>query len=97
MQKARAVILYSPISGEALIPFGKKSAKYLSFLDEQAEHYEHMADQLESNPVLSMDYLRRAFLITADERLRSKARELLTQEGLGSRAKNSVEHLLAQF
>ena len=56
-----------------------------------------MADQLESNPVLSIDYLKRAFLITGDIRLRKKASKLLHEAGLEDRAKNSVEQLAASF
>ena len=70
---------------------------YLNGLDEQAEHYELMADQLESNPVLSIDYLKRAFLISGENRLRDKASKLLNETGLIDRAKNSVEQLAASF
>ena len=70
---------------------------YLSTLRDQAEHYEQIADQLERNPVLAIDYPKRAFLITGDEGLRGKARELLEHAGLDDRAKNSVEQLAAAF
>lgn len=77
--------------------FDNKFSKYLDELDEQAEHYEIMADQLEKNPVLSLDYLKRAFLISGNERLRDKANQLLHETGLRERAKNSVEQLAASF
>ena len=77
--------------------FGNNFSTYFNELGEQAEHYELMADQLESNPVLSIDYLKRAFLITGDSRLREKARNLLNEAGLEGRAKNSVEQLAASF
>ena len=77
--------------------FRKSFSKYLSQLDDQADHYELMADQLESNPVLSIDYLKRAFLISGDTRLREKARTLLHESGLEDRARNSVEQLAASF
>lgn len=77
--------------------FDQNFSKYLVSLDIQAEHYELMADQLESNPVLSIDYLKRAFLITGKTQLREKAQELLQESGLGARAKNSVEQLAASF
>jgi hypothetical protein len=77
--------------------FDQNFTAYLNGLDEQAEHYEIMADQLERNPLLSIDYLKRAFLITADNSLREKANQLLDEAGLGERAKNSVEQIAASF
>lgn len=72
-------------------------SKFLSHVDEQAEHYENMAEQLENNPLLSIDYLRRAFLISGDAKLRRKAQSVLEKAGLEGRAKNSVEMLAAKF
>jgi hypothetical protein len=74
-----------------------KLSKYLESLDEQAVYYELAADQLERNPVLAIDYLKRAFLITGDERLRTKVQDLVSEAGLQARAKNSVELLAAAF
>ena len=70
---------------------------YLRGLSEQAEHYEIVADQLDRNPILAIDYLKRAYLITGDARLRNKAREILREAGIENRAKNSVELLAAAF
>lgn len=70
---------------------------FMTQLTVVAEHYEQMADQLDRNPVLALDYFRRAFLITGDARLQRKAKKLLTSAGLGARAKNSVELLAASF
>jgi hypothetical protein len=42
-------------------------------------------------------FLKRAFLITGDERLRQKAHQILEDAGLEARAKNSVEQLAASF
>ena len=70
--------------------FRKAFSAYLDELDNQAEHYKLMSEQLENNPVLSIDYLKRAFLISGDTKLREKARILLRESGLGDRAKNSV-------
>lgn len=71
--------------------------RYLRSLQEQADHYEEVADLLERNPILALDYLRRAFLISGEERLRTAARDLIAKEGLDARAKNSVERLAAAF
>lgn len=77
--------------------FDTNFTKYLESLQEQADHYELVADQLEKNPVLAIDYLKRAFLISGDDRLRGKAESLVREEGLGGRARNSVELLAAAF
>lgn len=79
------------------LDFNKSFSTYLNGLNNQAGHYELIADQLESNPVLSIDYLKRAFLISGDATLREKARRLLLESGLEGRAKNSVEQLAALF
>ncbi len=77
--------------------FGANFELYLESLREQADHYEVVADQLDRNPILAIDYLKRAFLITGEERLRGKAQELLGAAGLEMRARNSVEQLAADF
>ncbi len=61
--------------------FNRSFSNYLKGLKEQAEHYELMADQLENNPVLSIDYLKRAFLITGETRLRKKPKNCLMKQG----------------
>jgi hypothetical protein len=77
--------------------FDANFAAYLNTLRDQAEHYEQIADQLERNPILAIDYLKRAFLITGDDGLRGSAQALLDDAGLDDRAKNSVEQLAAAF
>lgn len=77
--------------------FGANFGLYLESLREQADHYEVVADQLDRNPILAIDYLKRAFLITGEERLRGKAQALLGAAGLEMRARNSVEQLAADF
>ena len=71
--------------------------KYLDKVVEYAEHYEIMADQLENDPLLAIDYLRRAFLISKNESLRKKAKQIFDDAGLKGRAKNSVERHLVKF
>ena len=77
--------------------FDRRFTAYLESLQEQAAHYELMADLLDRDPVLALDYLKRAFLISGDESLRAKAQAIRVQAGLGGRAKNSVELLAAAF
>lgn len=78
--------------------FNKHFDIYLRHLiNEIAPSYELIGDQLEKNPVLSLDYYRRSYLITGEENLRSKAKELINSNGFGIRSKNSVEASLANF
>ena len=77
--------------------FESKFNRYLESLQEQADHYELVADQLDRNPILAIDYLKRAFLISGDDRLHEKAVALVRREGLSRRAGNSVELLAATF
>ena len=77
--------------------FSENFASYLKSVIEQAEHYETVADQLERNPILAIDYLKRAFLITGDEQLRTKAKAVIHGAGLEKRAANSVELLATAF
>jgi len=83
------------------IEFGKnfnvEFSKFLDHVDEQAEYYETMAEQLENNPLLAIDYLKRAYLITGDAKLKRRAIALLKNAKLESRAKDSVEMLAVKF
>lgn len=71
--------------------------KFMDGLAEQATWYETLSDQLEKNPVLAIDYLKRAYLITGDESLKDRTKELLIDAEIENRAKNSVEALAASF
>jgi hypothetical protein len=71
--------------------------QFMNDVEARPEYYATMADQLESNPLLSIDYLRRAYLVCGEERYRDRAQKYFESAGLTGRAKNSVEVLLAQF
>ncbi len=77
--------------------FAKKFESYLAGIREQAGYYETLADQLEKNPILALDYMKRAFLITGDDQLKQKAKEIVDGAGLEDRAANSVELIAADF
>ncbi len=77
--------------------FDANFVNYFNSTIEQAEHYETVADQLDRNPILAIDYLKRAFLITGDANLKTKARAIVAKAGLEQRAANSVELLAAIF
>jgi hypothetical protein len=50
--------------------FASKVRRYFDQLFEQADHYATMAENLETSPPLAIDYLKRAYLITGENRLR---------------------------
>lgn len=75
--------------------FGQKIAKYLTYFFERAEYFVTMADQLESNPLASIDYLRRAYLITGNESCRKEAEKIIELGIFEGRAKTSVDMMLA--
>lgn len=70
---------------------------FLTNIDEAADYYGFLGDQLENNPLLSIDYYRRAFLITGSEEYQLKAKEVFERSDFGGRAKNSVESLHCGF
>ena len=78
--------------------FSQNLAKFFHHLRDLASHFAKMAHQFEKNPFLAIDYLRRAYLLTADEQFRQQANRIFNETQLGSRrAKNSVEFLFADF
>ena len=77
--------------------FDGKFGVYFKSIFEQADYYELLADQLEKNPILALDYLKRAYLITGDDTLKDKASNVVKSAGLEERAANSVELQAASF
>jgi len=77
--------------------FERRMHQYINKFLRQGEWYELLADNLERNPLLSLDYLRRAFLITGEESLKENVTEICETLALHERARNSVESLLARF
>jgi hypothetical protein len=77
--------------------FQDRIQRFLRSLDERAGYYALVADQLENNPLLAIDYLRRAYLLTGDKSLKEDARAIFDKAQLTGRAKNSVEMLLVDF
>ncbi len=78
--------------------FADSLSKYLQGLDtDRLNYYEIMADSLEKNPLLAIDYLRRAFLLSGDEQYQDQADAIFQESKIEERAKNSVEMLLMRF
>lgn len=84
---------YVPYDGH----FERRFRAFLGGLKEQAGFYATLAAQVDRNPLLAIDYLRRAYLLTADEALRHRAREVYATAGVADRGKSSVEALLTSF
>ena len=77
--------------------FSRQFAAFLASLADRADYYLTLADQLEKNPLLAIDYLRRSFLLSADVSLRRRAKRIFEEAGFGDRARDSVEHNLVRF
>ena len=77
--------------------FDDNIEKYFTTFFSYSDYYEEMADQLENDPLLAIDYLRRAYLITGEDKYRKKAKRIFTSSPMPQRARNSVEMLLIHF
>jgi len=77
--------------------FKDQMEKFVESFFKQAEYYSSMADQLENNPLLSIDYLKRAYLISGESVLKDNAKQIFKEAKIADRSKNSVEMLLVDF
>jgi hypothetical protein len=84
---------YIPFNSDFQGRFGT----YLLSIFDQADYYETLGDQLDRDPILAIDYYKRAYLINGDSNLKRKVLALLKTAGLEKRATNSVEHIAASF
>lgn len=77
--------------------FGDSIDKYFNTLFSLESYFAQMSEQLERNPLLSIDYLRRAYLISEKKEYRQKVKEISKALHLALRAKDSVENLITKF
>jgi hypothetical protein len=77
--------------------FEERLTKYFDFIYNLENHFDMMADQLENDPLLAIDYLRRAFLINGDNKFRERAQDIYKKFNFKDRSINSVENLLLRF
>lgn len=77
--------------------FKNEMEKFFDDLFERPDNYQIMAEVLENNPFLAIDYLRRAYLITGDAEYRNKAKIVYKNASIDGRAKTNVEALLINF
>ena len=71
--------------------------KFIGSINKAVEYYATVARQVENNPLLAIDYYRRAFLISGASVYCERAAEIFESAGFEGRALNSVETLLAGF
>jgi len=71
--------------------------RYIDTFFEQAKYYRLVSRQVEKNPLLAIDYLKRAYLISGDTSMREEAIDIFNAASLKNRARNSVEMLLIDF
>jgi len=77
--------------------FARRLRSFLARLGRQAEYHAKISAQVERNPLLAIDYLRRAYLLSGDEAHRRSVEEIAASAGFEDRAKNSVEMMLMNF
>lgn len=75
--------------------FKEKINKFLDEIEELADHYDLMGDSLEANPVLTIDYFKRAYLINGNPIYFKKVKELLEKEKFDSQTKFGIKNFLA--
>lgn len=75
--------------------FKEKINKFLDEVDELADHYDLMGDVLEANPVLTIDYFKRAYLINGEAIYFKKVKELLDNEKFDSQTRFGIKNFLA--
>ena len=100
--KAGDVDIPSDFVRTEYIPAGagleRKAKSFMTTVLQQGEHFAEVAGYVvDGNPLLAIDYLRRAYLILGDESLQARALEIFRGLNLETRARNSVEMLLAGF
>ncbi|MCK5075789.1 MAG: hypothetical protein KAR38_05405 [Calditrichia bacterium] len=77
--------------------FKEQMNKFINSFVLQAEYYSDMADQLDNNPLLAIDYLKRAYLISGESELKKNAKQIFKKSKIVDRSKSSIEMLLVDF
>lgn len=95
------VVLPSDFVRTEYINYGRQFSRamdaFLGALDDRAEYYLTLGDQLRNNPELELDYLRRAFLLTGDKRLQKRATRIRSRFGTIERATGEITPLPVEF
>ena len=75
--------------------FKRKINKFLDQVIELADHYELLGENLEANPLLTIDYYKRAYLITGEEKFLKKTKELLNENDFDNQSKHFIKDFLS--
>ena len=75
----------------------RRLGRFLDSLKEREEHYGFVGSLVENNPLLALDYFRRAYLLFGADVWRDQALALVAATDLSERATDSVEMILASF
>lgn len=74
--------------------FKIKINKFVDKLFGQAEHYGIIADELKQNPLLAIDYLRRAYLISADRKYKTTAQGIFNKSTFDKQSEDGIKCFL---
>lgn len=77
--------------------FEKKINKFLNTFFDLADHYDKMADSLELNPLLSIDYWRRAYLITGNGKYLDKAKIMFNNNHFDPQSRHFINCFLSNI
>lgn len=91
----------SDLARTEYVPFDEDISRridgFCSELDGRARYFLKASDILVNNPLLALDYLRRAYLLSPSEDILAKRDLIMKSPGIESRARDSVEQLAASF
>lgn len=71
--------------------------KYFDTITELQQHFNFMAQQLKKDPLLAIDYMRRAYILTGDETYRNGAKKLYSEACKKGMVVSCVQELFVKF
>lgn len=77
--------------------FTRNLKGFLNSLGDRADYYERLASLLEQNPLLAIDYMRRAYLLTGCSEFKHNAKHIFDSMGLHDTTGASIERLMVNF
>jgi len=75
--------------------FSEKINKFLDQVFELGDHYEIMGESLEANPILTIDYYKRAYLITGDSKYFRMTEEIANGQNFDIQSKHFIKNFLS--
>jgi hypothetical protein len=75
--------------------FHEKINKFLDQVFDLADHFEIMGESLEANPILSIDYYKRAYLITGDTKYFRKTEEIIDNRKFDIQSSHFIKDFLS--